>query len=127
RRRGGGCNPDSPISGHCETARSGACSRPPTPFSWHELWENDWSATNRTSAAERGVGWLSRRSRDVAPCMHSVRRGPGLLCAKEAGRKPFWEVMCVGAPPPPSLKRSEAAIYAELSGTAFIESRPLKR
>ena len=53
-KKGGGCNPDSPISGHCETARSGACSRPPTPFSSHELWENDWSATNRTSAAERG-------------------------------------------------------------------------
>ena len=38
----------------CETARSGACSRPPTPFSSHKLWENDWSATNGTSPAERG-------------------------------------------------------------------------
>src|SRR5215510_8370832 len=42
RRRGVGCNPDSPISGQSETARSGACSRPPTPFSSHKLWENDW-------------------------------------------------------------------------------------
>ena len=38
----------------CETARSGACSRPPTPFSSHKLWENDWSARNGTSTAERG-------------------------------------------------------------------------
>src|SRR5262249_24004693 len=45
---------DSPISGQSETARSGACSRPPTPFSSHKLWENDWSATNGTSTAERG-------------------------------------------------------------------------
>src|SRR5262249_24488233 len=42
RRRGGRCNPDSPISGQAETARSCACSRPPTPFSSHKLWENDW-------------------------------------------------------------------------------------
>jgi hypothetical protein len=42
RRRGGRCNPDSPISGQSETARSCACSRPPTPFSSHKLWENDW-------------------------------------------------------------------------------------
>ena len=34
----------------CETARSGACSRPPTPLSSHKLWESDW----RTSPAERG-------------------------------------------------------------------------
>src|SRR5262245_61654007 len=39
RRRGEECNPASPISGHCETARSCACSRPPTLFSSHELWK----------------------------------------------------------------------------------------
>ena len=32
----------------------GPCSRPPTPFSSHKLWENDWSATNGTRTAERG-------------------------------------------------------------------------
>src|SRR5262245_21299076 len=31
------------ISGQSETARSGACSRPATPFSSHKLWENDWT------------------------------------------------------------------------------------
>src|SRR5262249_4949041 len=44
-RRGEGCNPASPISGQSEMARSCACSRPPTLFSSHELWKNDWSAT----------------------------------------------------------------------------------
>src|SRR5262245_880821 len=53
-KKGGGCNPDSPISRQSETARSGACSRPPTPFSSLKLWENDFEATNGTSTAEWG-------------------------------------------------------------------------
>src|SRR5262245_16872383 len=41
-KKGRKVHPDSPISGQSETARSCACSRPPTPFSSHKLWENDF-------------------------------------------------------------------------------------